>query len=127
MKKVVFIFLLGLIASVSVVLAARTPYKSFDDLLRITHDQPKSFVLYQNFPNPFNPSTVIRFELKTKQYAKVNVYNILGKLIATLKDETMDAGVYEVKFNAGELPSGVYFYSIETRSGKMTRQMLLMK
>ncbi len=127
MQKRFLGYIFGLIMASSVALGAKLPYKSYDDLQAATSDQPKSFTLYQNFPNPFNPSTVIRFELKTKQYAKVNVYNILGKVVSTLKDETLDAGVHEVKFNAGDLPSGVYFYSLETRSGKVTRQMLLMK
>lgn len=128
MKKTLPLLLLCVLFGFRGVQAHSIGLPTDDDAnLIAVQDQPKTFALYQNYPNPFNPSTVIKFELKTRQYARVKVYNILGKEVATLKDETMDAGTYEVKFNAGDLPSGVYFYSLETRNGRVTRQMLLMK
>ncbi|MDR3666809.1 MAG: T9SS type A sorting domain-containing protein [Ignavibacteriaceae bacterium] len=69
--------------------------------------------LYQNYPNPFNPTTTISYQLKEKSYAKLMVYDITGRLIKVLANETKESGYYETDFNAKGLASGIYLYRIE--------------
>lgn len=88
---------------------------------------PKEFVLAQNFPNPFNPSTFIYFNLPNASKIKLVVTDPLGKVIANLIDEYLPAGKHYRIFNANELKSGVYFYSLITDYGTQTKKMLLLK
>lgn len=88
----------------------------------------KGFSLAQNFPNPFNPSTSIRFALPTKSNVMLKIYDISGKEVATLiNNEVVSAGLNEVTFNGVNLASGVYFYSITAGNFKDTKKMMLIK
>ena len=89
--------------------------------------QPYQTRLYPNYPNPFNPATTIPYSLQTAGPVKLRVYNILGKLVATLVDENQRAGSHEVQFNASHLSSGVYFYRISTPGFTETKKLLLLK
>jgi hypothetical protein len=71
---------------------------------------PKDFALYQNFPNPFNPATELRFDIPTSSKVTIRIYNILGQEITSLVDAQMSPGRYSVKWKAEHSPSGVYFY-----------------
>ena len=93
---------------------------------------PASTMLQQNYPNPFNPETKIGYRLQESGTVKVAVYDLLGREIAVLIDGEMSAGVHEIDWNAGSMPSGVYVYRLETTStagGRHveSRRMLLMK
>jgi murein DD-endopeptidase MepM/ murein hydrolase activator NlpD len=77
-----------------------------------------TFSLSQNFPNPFNPSTSIRFEISERGYVQLKVYDLLGSEIATLVDEERSEGIYHELFFADELPSGVYIYSLVVQSAE---------
>ncbi len=88
---------------------------------------PNSFSLAQNFPNPFNPSTVIEFVLPQAGYVKLEVFNILGQKARSLVDRRMGAGRHQVRFDAGHLPSGIYFYRLSHGVSKLTRKMVLIK
>ncbi len=88
---------------------------------------PGEFVLYQNYPNPFNPGTIIKYAIDSKQYANLKVYDVLGNEVVTLVNEVKEAGIYEVEFNASNLPSGVYMYKLESGSYVQTKKMLLLK
>ena len=94
---------------------------------------PVDYVLYQNFPNPFNPVTTIKYDLPKASYVTLKVFDLIGRNIATLINENMNAGVYYSPFNGEGLSSGVYFYTLETKdviTGKVfkeTRRMLLLK
>lgn len=88
---------------------------------------PSNFALHQNFPNPFNPSTKIKFVIPKSSFVNLKVYNVLGKEIAALVNEERPAGSYEVEFNATTLPSGVYFYQLRVGSFVETKMMLLLK
>ena len=77
---------------------------------------PREFVLYQNFPNPFNPSTTIKYSLPVESTVRINIFNALGEMIEELKSETQPAGNYEVTWNAQNYSSGVYYYSFEVNS-----------
>jgi len=74
----------------------------------------RDYHLFQNFPNPFNPKTVIGYQLAVDSYVKVMVYDIKGELLEVLVNENKPAGYYEVEFNAGKYASGIYLYRIET-------------
>ena len=88
---------------------------------------PDEFYLYQNYPNPFNPSTVINYQLPVISHISLVVYDILGKKIETLINEIKQPGNYKVEFNAANLPSGIYFYYLESDNLIKTRKMILLK
>jgi len=87
----------------------------------------KDYELATNYPNPFNPSTKISYSIKEEGLVTLKVYDILGKEIATLVNESKPSGKYEAEFNASQLPSGVYFYKLTSGNFVETRKMLLMK
>jgi hypothetical protein len=88
---------------------------------------PKALALKQNFPNPFNSSTRIRFDLPRACLVSLKVYNVLGQEVATLVDEIREAGYESVEFNAARLASGVYYYRLNTSSFVDTKMLLLLK
>lgn len=88
---------------------------------------PSSFEVIGNYPNPFNPSTTIKFTLPEVSNVVVKVHNIIGQEIATLVNGKMEAGVKEVRFDASNLSSGVYFYSVSANGKTFTKSMTLMK
>ena len=88
---------------------------------------PDKFSLGQNYPNPFNPSTVISFAIPTQAFVTVKVYDILGREVKTLMNETKPAGYYEINFNASDLPSGTYIYEIRAGNFVETKKMILLK
>ncbi|MCZ7603917.1 MAG: T9SS type A sorting domain-containing protein [Melioribacteraceae bacterium] len=77
---------------------------------------PTEYTLYQNYPNPFNPSTTIRFALPFASSVRLEVYNLLGQKVATLLDGNENAGYHKLEFNAKNLASGIYFYTIKANS-----------
>lgn len=79
-------------------------------------DKPLAFKLYQNFPNPFNPSTTIKYSLKEKSRVELNIYDITGKLIAKLFDNVLESGIYSYEWIADGFASGVYFCQLRTIS-----------
>jgi uncharacterized delta-60 repeat protein len=88
---------------------------------------PAVFKLYENYPNPFNPGTVISYQLPIGGNVMLKVFDVLGNEVATLVDEYKPAGSYEVEFNATNLPSGVYFYQFKAGDFVQTKKMVLMK
>ncbi|MDO8469763.1 MAG: T9SS type A sorting domain-containing protein, partial [bacterium] len=90
-------------------------------------ESPSSFSLGQNYPNPFNPATVISFQLTVSGYASLKVYNVLGQEVATLVDETMQAGMHEFMYEVSNLASGVYIYRLQSGGNVATQRMTLMK
>jgi uncharacterized membrane protein len=76
------------------------------------------YALYQNFPNPFNPATTISFSISEESYVSLKIFNILGQEVKTLVNEDEQAGRYKLNFNAEDLSSGIYFYSINVVSNK---------
>lgn len=88
---------------------------------------PEVYTLYQNYPNPFNPTTKINFEIPKSSHVKLIVYDILGKEIATLVNEKLDAGSYETSWDGSSYPSGVYLYKLETGEFANGKKMLLIK
>jgi len=88
---------------------------------------PSSFALEQNYPNPFNPVTKINYEVPANSFVQLKVYNMLGMEVATLVNEEKIAGTYEVKFDASNYSSGVYFYRLKSTGKDLTRKMILLK
>jgi hypothetical protein len=88
---------------------------------------PDSYILYQNYRNPFNPSTVISYQLPVSSDVTLKVYDVLGNEVATLVDEYKPAGSYEVKWSASNHSSGVYFYQLHTGNFVETKKLILMK
>jgi len=86
-----------------------------------------SYRLEQNYPNPFNPSTTIAFALPNAGQVKLAVYDITGKLVDTIVDQPFGAGLHQVKWEAGNFSSGVYFYRLETKNFTQTRKLMLLK
>ena len=89
--------------------------------------KPEEFSLSANYPNPFNPTTNIRFTLPEPTKVKLVVFNTLGQKVATLVDDYQQAGVHVVTFDASNLPSGIYFYKIQAGHYSAIRKMVLTK
>jgi hypothetical protein len=89
---------------------------------------PEEFSLGQNYPNPFNPTTRISYKLQVASYIELNVFDITGKLLASLVNARQSSGSYEVEFDAEDLPSGVYFYSLIANGKQMSvKRMALVR
>lgn len=88
---------------------------------------PTTFSLSPNYPNPFNPTTTIRFALPEAATVRLTVYDVLGRQVQLLVDEQRPSGRHEVGFEATRLPSGLYFYRIEAGAFTAVRRMLLVK
>ncbi len=88
---------------------------------------PEQFQLLHNYPNPFNPATTIRYELKQTAPVRLRVFNALGQSVAALVDQTQSEGVYQIQWRAENLPGGVYLAILETPSGRQSQKMLLVR
>ena len=93
----------------------------------IIHNVLNSFELYQNYPNPFNPTTTIKYSIPQESFITLKIYDILGKEIASLVKERKIAGNYSINFNAGNFPSGIYFYQLKTHDVVLTKKMVLLR
>jgi hypothetical protein len=85
------------------------------------------YSLSQNYPNPFNPATMISWQAPVSGHQTLKVYDLLGREVATLVDEFKTAGVYSIKFNAENLASGVYIYTLKVSDFISSRKMILLK
>jgi photosystem II stability/assembly factor-like uncharacterized protein len=94
-----------------------------------SNEIPLQFSLSQNYPNPFNPTTKIRFDISGSSATQtlLSVYDMLGREVATLVNEKLKPGTYEVDWNASDYPSGVYFYKLISGKFSQTKKMILMK
>lgn len=90
---------------------------------------PEKYFFYQNFPNPFNPSTTISFDIPQSAFVKLTVYDALGREVATLVNENLPAGSYNYRFTTDnyQLPSGIYFYHLSAGDFSETKRMVLLK
>ncbi len=93
----------------------------------ISSATPSRFTLRQNYPNPFNPSTKIVFALQSGGQTTLTVYNVLGQRVATLLDQDLAVGTYEVDFDASKLSSGIYYYKLESGDVSQIKKMMLVK
>ena len=88
---------------------------------------PEEYDLYQSYPNPFNPSTTIKFSLPEAADVSLNIYNTLGEKIAQLVGSKLEAGCYSYQWNAGNVATGIYIYELRTDKFVSVKKMLLMK
>lgn len=111
-------------------------YSQFTNEIRYSYSginkiiaEPLAYIntLKSNYPNPFNPSTVINYSVKEAGLVKLKVYDILGSEVAELVNETKEEGYHSVEFNASNLPSGVYIYALQVNGFTSSKKMLLMK
>ncbi len=96
-------------------------------IIPISSEIPKSFSLSQNYPNPFNPTSNIKFDVQKTSFTVMKVYDIIGREVATLVNQQLQPGTYEVSFDGTNLPSGIYFYRLESGSFVETKKMSLVK
>ena len=87
----------------------------------------KDFKLLQNFPNPFNPTTVISYYIPHNSYVEIKVYDLLGKMVKRLLNELQTSGKHTVEFNGNKFSSGIYFYTITAGDFSEAKKMLLLK
>jgi hypothetical protein len=106
--------------------STNAPNLKYEDRLSNLNNKPANFSL-SNYPNPFNPTTMIKFGIPKDVLVKITVYDLLGREINTLINEFKTAGFYEVRFDGTNLASGLYFYKIEAGSYIQTKRMLLLK
>ncbi len=93
----------------------------------IGNEIPSAFSLEQNYPNPFNSSSNMKFKVASSKFVKLVVFDLLGREVRTLVNEALQAGTYQVRFDAGDLPSGVYFYRLTAGDFSETKKLILMK
>jgi len=100
---------------------------------KIASEIPENFSLYQNYPNPFNPVTRVRFSVPLNKggerglYIRLLIFDLLGREIATLVNESLPPGTYEVEWDGTNYPSGVYYYTLSAESFKQTKRMVLIR
>jgi len=103
----------------------------FDNNIRLIKvkriNLPDEFVLYQNYPNPFNPVTKIQFYLPEKSKVTLNIYDIRGRKLETLVEQSLNQGMHTINFDGSRYPSGVYFYELRTEKFRNMRKMILIK
>ncbi|HEY6952533.1 MAG TPA: T9SS type A sorting domain-containing protein, partial [Bacteroidota bacterium] len=104
-----------------------SPYKVPTGVTASQDNLPKAYRLYSNYPNPFNPSTMISYDIPSAGNVKLVVYDMLGRKVETLVNQKQSAGKYGVRFDASRLASGVYFYQLQAGSFVATRKLILLK
>lgn len=93
----------------------------------ISMEVPETYNLYQNYPNPFNQTSIIRFDVARDSKVELKVFDVMGKEVLTPVNQFLRAGTYEVNFDAGYLPSGIYFYQLKADGYLQTKKMMLVK
>jgi len=109
------------IDSVSIHIQEDNPNSQQDDI------QNNNYFLHQNHPNPFNPTTTIKYQIPELSFVTLKVYDVLGSEVATLVNEEKPVGSYEVEFNRTNLSSGIYYYRLQAASFIESKKMVLMK
>lgn len=102
------------------------PLQKISDTTLVEHVIPKEYSL-SNFPNPFNPSTVIEYQLPKAGFVEIKVFDAIGKKVATLVNEEKESGRYQAQFGSNDLPSGMYIYTIKVNDYFASKKMLLVK
>ncbi len=113
-----------LLASTAFIVTIR---RSTIGITQIGNSIPESFKLYNNYPNPFNPNTIINFDVPKLGSLNIRVYNTLGELVQTLVNQSFEPGKYSVDFDGSNLASGIYFYTLESENVYKVQRMVLVK
>jgi hypothetical protein len=115
---------------IDTVYAGNNPFEFIiSDIITDVKDKklPTTYCLYNAYPNPFNPATVIKYDIKELSDVKLTIYDTQGRIVSVLVDKKQSAGTYSVTFNASQLPSGVYFYALRTKNYFNAKKMILIK
>lgn len=107
--------------------ATRFMYNVSNSTIVVNNETPAEYKLFENYPNPFNPTTKIKFELKDTKNVTLKVFDIMGKLVTTLVNQKLQAGEYSIDFDGKNLSSGLYIYRIEAGDFKDSKRMMLIK
>ena len=99
----------------------------YSKVIEIDVDAPLGYELSQNYPNPFNPTTTIKFSIPVTSNVKLSVFNILGEEVQIIVNETKEAGIHTINFDASQLNSGIYFYKLKTRNFFRVKKMNLIR
>jgi N-acetylneuraminic acid mutarotase len=99
----------------------------YSDVVEVEWRRFNSYLLEQNYPNPFNPTTKIGFGIRENSRVRLSLFNSIGEEVAILVDGEIEQGFHQVEFNAGNLPSGIYYYQLKTGSYTATKKLLLLK
>ncbi|OGU74865.1 MAG: hypothetical protein A2V93_04240 [Ignavibacteria bacterium RBG_16_34_14] len=99
----------------------------YSKVVEVNYRVFNSYLLEQNYPNPFNPSTTIGFGVQERSNVRITILNSVGEEVAVVLNENKDPGFYQIKFDATNLPSGVYFYQLITGNFVETKKMLMLK
>lgn len=125
MKKLLTLFALMLFATVTYAGGIRildeNPVQAFSNDKQF----PRTFSLSQNYPNPFRNETTIRYEVKEAQNLKLSVINVLGQTVKVVEQGWKEEGNYEKRFEAGDLPTGIYICILESKTARITKRMIL--
>ena len=100
---------------------------SYSKEINVDFTLPNSFSLSQNYPNPFNPLTVIKYRIPLQGKTVLKVYDFLGREVASLVNDVQKAGEHSVNFDAGNLSSGIYFYTLSVGNFIQTKKLILIK
>ena len=100
---------------------------TYSSIVNVSYDVPAEFVLNQNYPNPFNPTTKISYFVPKESFVSLKVFDFLGREVKTLVNEMKSTGSYELSFDASNLPSGTYFYTLMTDNYTATKKMIILK
>lgn len=120
-----FLLLTALFVFLSSGLSYSQPrFQTVEDIATLSN---QNYILHQNYPNPFNPVTHIKYTLKQKGFVSLKVFSILGKEVNTLVSEDKQPGTYQVEFNAGNLPSGIYLYQLNVNGSIQTKRLILLR
>ena len=107
--------------------ALGTKLKKLENELNGDDNLPTEYRVEQNCPNPFNPSTEIKYQLPEKNHVKLIIYDVIGNKVATLIDQIVEPGYHSVLWDASKYASGVYFYSFRSGSYNATKKLMLLK
>jgi len=99
----------------------------YSSIVNVEVGVPMEFSLAQNYPNPFNPSTSIEYSVPSNEFVTLKIYDVLGNTVSTLVNENKEAGKYNITFDASNLTSGIYFYSINAGGFTQVKKMMLVK
>jgi|GEM_PF-3255322 len=99
----------------------------YSDEIMVEVAQPDKILLEQNYPNPFNPTTTIQFSLPKREEVRLTVYNLVGEVVEILIDQELESGFHTINFNADNLASGIYIYSLQVSQFKDSKKMIVMK
>jgi len=99
----------------------------YSDEIEVEVNGQLTFGLEQNYPNPFNPSTNIKYSVPENGFVNLSVYNLVGEEVSVLVSGQVNAGFYEIEFDATTLPSGIYFYKLQAGNFVEIKKLVLMK